>query len=436
MLNRWPGTLVIACLFFRVSMEFGGVGSNIMVKQFARTGAHFVLKIVFKVLALIIPKNPRIWLFYSSPVYADNSKAVADFIRKEYPEINAVWLIGNNGGSSAEQLGSIGYTSTRINSLRGIYYLLRGKVFITSHSIPSYRNTRGQFYCNMWHGMPFKSAGVYSPGWDSYQIKRFMKSASRVDLMIATSSLTRAGQSMQFSVPPQKFVITGQPRTDSLFDTSRRARCFINKKFNLTSQSRVIGMLPTFREGDWYQLYDGVPLHIQFNDPEGLAQLNETLVSHNAHLVIKPHPFDLAKLQTLQLGGNVHLLEDNSLRENDIDVYHFLAECDALITDYSSVYLDYLIMNRPIMFFVKDFEEYTRSRRFVFEPYDFWTPGPKSKSFSELSSHLGSILSGHDSHVSERAMIRELIHTYTDGNATARLVGEIIERANLQFHAQ
>ena len=79
-----------------------------------------------------------------------------------------------------------------------------------------------------------------------------------------------------------------------------------------------------------------------------------------------------------------------------MQLYSLIGECGVLLTDYSSVYIDYLILNRPIGFIIDDFEEYKNSRGFVFDKPDDWMPGEKIKTFEELEKFILDIKNGID----------------------------------------
>lgn len=384
--------------------------------------------LLFEGLALVIPKRRNLWVFHSFPSFSDNSRAIYDFMRREHPDYRLIWLTNRAIDPIVAHPETEAFESYSWKSLKGLYYSLRAKVFITTHTMPSFRNTRGQLFCNLWHGMPFKSAGIFSPEWSASKKHAYANDARNIDLMIATSSVTRAGQSMQFAVPPDRFVITGQPRTDALFHQSSSALTLLRKELLIPPHSRVVVMLPTFRDGNQYGIVDGVPLHEQFQDSVGVAQLTEALQLHNAHIIIKPHPFDLTGLQNLGLGNRIHLLDDQRMRDYGVNVYNLLAVSDALITDYSSVYIDYVMLDRPLLFFVSDFEQYTKNRQFVFEPFDFWTPGPKSHSLTELAEHVTQLLSGEDTHSKHRQLVQPLLHEHVDDRSSARFVADIMKR--------
>ena len=97
-----------------------------------------------------------------------------------------------------------------------------------------------------------------------------------------------------------------------------------------------------------------------------------------------------------------------------MDIYPFLTFTDFLITDYSSIYFDYLMLNREIIFIPYDFENYTKNRELYFS-YETITPGVKYSNFTDFISHLSSIEKLDYS--KERVQLKKLL--YDDYNFDA-----------------
>lgn len=81
-----------------------------------------------------------------------------------------------------------------------------------------------------------------------------------------------------------------------------------------------------------------------------------------------------------------------------------LAMFDLLITDYSSIYIDYLLLERPILFLPYDREAYLKTRGFNFD-YDEVTPGPKPKSYAEFLNSIEGLLYNEMNYVENRKKI-------------------------------
>lgn len=99
-----------------------------------------------------------------------------------------------------------------------------------------------------------------------------------------------------------------------------------------------------------------------------------------------------------------------------------------MISDYSSIYFDFLLLDRPIMFLAPDLKEYENIRGFLLNPYDFWTPGPKVSTQFQLENYITQMLSGEDVYSNERKKIREILFEYQGGNSSERVFNQVIKR--------
>jgi CDP-glycerol glycerophosphotransferase (TagB/SpsB family) len=117
-----------------------------------------------------------------------------------------------------------------------------------------------------------------------------------------------------------------------------------------------------------------------------------------------------------------------SIKRN-IDIMDLLIIADVLITDYSSVFYDYLLTLRPIIFFANDLEKYTEVRDFYYD-YKSFVPGPFVQNGDELIQALKNIKQWNPEYEEKRRTVRDKFNKYSDGRATER----IIEILNLKVN--
>jgi CDP-glycerol glycerophosphotransferase (TagB/SpsB family) len=110
-----------------------------------------------------------------------------------------------------------------------------------------------------------------------------------------------------------------------------------------------------------------------------------------------------------------------------------LPRLDALITDYSSIYFDYLLLDRPVLFFPYDLERYREDERGFYFEYEEVTPGPKARTFDELVSRICELLDGYERERAawrpERDRVAHLCHAFRDGQSARRLIDRLHEGA-------
>ena len=154
---------------------------------------------------------------------------------------------------------------------------------------------------------------------------------------------------------------------------------------------------------------------------ENLRVLNNLLNELNILLVLKPHPAqDLSVIKTEKL-SNFILLTNQDLKNENINLYEFLGQTDALITDYSSVYYDYLLTNKPIAITTDDFDEYKSTFDFAFDNIFDVIKGEYINNFDELKSFINNVANENDIAKHERENIKKILHKFQDENSSSRV---------------
>ena len=110
-----------------------------------------------------------------------------------------------------------------------------------------------------------------------------------------------------------------------------------------------------------------------------------------------------------------------------MDLYKIINAVDLLITDYSSIYFDFLLLDRPIIFTPMDLDEYRSNPGLLLEPYEFWTPGYKCLNQSDLQEKILLELRDGGSYGKERSVIKNIVHKYQDAYSTKRVLDLIHE---------
>ena len=120
---------------------------------------------------------------------------------------------------------------------------------------------------------------------------------------------------------------------------------------------------------------------------------------------------------------NIKFLPTSSITSLNSDIYNLLPAFDALITDYSSIFYDYLLLDKPILFYMYDLDDYTKYRGLVVdkEALSWYLPGPIYRRFEDLVAGIESILIGDDPYREERSRVRDLVHKYKDAKSAERV---------------
>ncbi|SHE11376.1 CDP-glycerol:poly(glycerophosphate) glycerophosphotransferase [Chlamydia abortus] len=296
-------------------------------------------------------------------------------------------------------------------------------VVITTHA--NYPFNKEQINIDLWHGFPLKGMANMDSG-DPRSPEQLLKHWNDVDIITSYSAMFNTLFNACIGTKVNKYQITGAPRNDYLYtDVGKRNLSTIFKED--FENSKVIFYMPTFRSVSFNSMkkegnrhWDNLFSFNTFNMEEFLNFLEK----NNLRLVVKLHPVEegVVREHLLKIGcERIHVLTDSVLQHNNMDLYQLLNGCDLLITDYSSVYFDFLLLNRPIIFAPIDLNEYKQSRGFLLEPYESWTPGPKVYAQHELEAEILRSLGDKDYYINEREQLTKIVHHYQDGQASKRI---------------
>ncbi|HRY28272.1 MAG TPA: CDP-glycerol glycerophosphotransferase family protein [Candidatus Moranbacteria bacterium] len=380
----------------------------------------FVIKIIFFPLHLIgflIPKNNNLWVFgsWKGEKFSDNPRALFEFVN-EKKDIRAVWLTKSD--KVYNDLIKRGYECHKFYSLKGICLCLIAKVAVVA---VSYFDVSPFIYLfpwklkiiQLWHGTPLKNLNnKYVSKGELFLTELFLMYLTRpMDLIFSATDLNKKIYSELFKIKEEKIKITGQPRNDLML-AKRSSEEEID-----TDKQKTILYLPTWREYD-----SNHDLFFQYGFD--IQMMNEFLKKINAKLLIKFHAIDSMKNKILGVAE-----KEERIRFIDIDdVYEILGEVDVLITDYSSVYFDFLLLDRPIVFASFDLDMYEKERGFYYD-YKTVAPGLKAQTWPDIILQIEQSIS-KDMFKEEREKTNKIFNHWQDGKSSERVYDEIVKIIN------
>lgn len=338
---------------------------------------------IFNLIEKIIPKT-NIIVFNSFPDYSDNSYALFKYMLKNDCDkrYKIMWLVTNrNPQTLSEEIQKEFNKKIKCykkNSILGLYYYFRAFKVFSTHGIFSFIKIKNNKKINLWHGMPLKTIGFLD---EKYKNK---EKVYNQDYLISTSVLFQEIIAKAFKEEKSKVLVTGQPRNDLFFEKSN---FFIKKKIDKNKYKKIFMWMPTYRQSIVGDIrLDGIIKNnylgvIPF---ENIEKLNSILREKEYFLIIKIHPMDILNKINLKEYSNIIILKTNDLENINEQLYPLLGETDALITDYSSVWLDYEILNKPIFFAMDDYEEYKNTRGLLFEDFVDISPYSVIKNYEEF----------------------------------------------------
>lgn len=386
---------------------------------------YFYKKVIFILISILnrIFKKGKIIVFSSFPDVADNSFAVFDYLIKNEKdkEYLMVWLIDDYSKIDKinkniyERFGNISVKYIKKNSFLGIYYYIFSRYIFCTHGIFSgVTLCKKQIKINLWHAMPTKRIGLLD--------NKKKEDIATSNYMTATSDIFVNLLAKAFGMDEKNILKIGQPRNDLLFrgDNSLRKIGIDKEQYN-----KVFLWMPTYRVStrgdirtDGKIKESGLPLL----DQEEIIKLNDLLFKENFLFVIKLHPIAQVTIKYFDNLSNIIFISDEILIDSNVQLYSIIGECGVLLTDYSSVYIDYLILNRPIGFIIDDLEDYKNNRGFVFDNFEEWAPGKKIRTFRELENFILDVKNNIDEYKEIREKINKKFNKFVDGESSKRLI--------------
>ena len=247
--------------------------------------------------------------------------------------------------------------------------------------------------------------------------------------MTSTGPLAAKGMSEYWNEPLSKVKITGYPRYDYLFQENEKIQAEIYKKWNLRRYNKVVFWMPTFRQSinenlseNYLENETGLPL---FRNKKDLQQFSNYLKEKKLIMFFKLHHLQANLPIFKQHFDNIVVVKDEQLQQMGIQLYQFVKYADVLISDYSSISVDYLLLDRPMIFTLDDYKQYDMSRGLFPKDAIKYMKGYHVYNKKQLEDSLDEIMSGIDKYRAERHKILRKYHTYIDGNSSQRVLETI-----------
>lgn len=357
------------------------------------------------------PKQRSKIVVHSRPDFEDGAAAVLDelLVRGHRPLVLLEAPDAADGRRS--DLAARGAVFVDKHSRQGrLHYLTAGTVFTTHPLYRAHSATGNQRVVYIGHGEPLTKSSGYWLG----------DEAIGATYALASSSIGRAFRCVQHGLDPRRVLLVGAPRNDRLLGSDRERMRQAVGGWLPDGTSTLFVWLPTFRRDesgglDGVALDTGTPL-----DLEGLRKVDRWLAAHRAALLLKPHrrspsspAADLERIRTI---------DEADLSSASLSLSSLLAAADCLITDASSIWVDFLLLGRPLICCFPDLDEYRSTRGLNLEPYETWFPGPLVGDADGLVEEMARVVDGIDAYGERRDWLTEALHAHRDGKASQRLL--------------
>ena len=366
----------------------------------------FLRELVYIISFVIKPR--KILVFSSYPDFADNPYALYLYFLKnrKYDEYKKVWILEQ---ASPEIIRAIHEADTRTiisySTLKNWFYVIISRYIFSSHNAYGYLHFRQiDKLMNLWHGL-----GIKKIGFDNGEVPaHFYESAV---FTLATSSFFMDCMSSAFRIPKEHVLLTGLPRNDLLFNESPIYKQIVGRHH----YSSVGIWMPTFRQTIKQDIMDA-PMDegaINYWNPIVLRDLDSFLQETNNFLILKLHPADTLQKTDMGRYANIRILGNQDIPARDL--YPLVGKTDYLISDYSSIFVDYMTMEKPIGFLQNDTSVYKKGRLLYFEPTEENLPGCILRTIDDLKDFITNYKQKEIKH-------RDFLNVFKDADNCKRLV--------------
>lgn len=331
------------------------------------------------------------------------------------PEMRVAFLTERS--DTVAMLDGTGYETIVYPSPRAAWFLLRCSTVVIDSGDWLFHMRRfllvGSRIVQLWHGAGFKRLGLdqmrhetSGKAWLSTRLFMGLRMINgvlngkwvRYSAFVSSSSFYER-EVFRNAFPSVHYVVAGYPRnTFGKLDARIRHLAWLNVDDAISGAmpswqeqgKRIVLVMPTFRDSR------ATTLEL---DPQALETLDAYGEARGVEFVFKLHPVD--RSATRIVGRHLHLCDPGS------DIYPLMPLSHAMITDYSSAGMDYLLLDKPVLFFVPDLDEYVRRDRQLQFDFNEMTPGPKLTTWPQIVAALDEQWR-EDAFVAERARLKQL----------------------------
>ena len=393
-----------------------------MFKKISWFTSRIICVLIEAITKPLIKKDENFWLFglnpapYKKDLFIHNSKYLFLYLNSQ-KHIKTAWLCEDKKMLKTFRENGIKNVYSR-KSLKGIYSILKAKYWFCDYNanqVTRFNSSKSNsIVINFWHGAGGLKKVVYDAqkgplnfSGDCLQNKIYRLLRGKNDYFVVNSDYERLCRESAFKVDNTQIPILGSPRLAALYHDVPFAALFMKKdaeqiKVFKNNNKKIILYVPTFRD-------TGKDVSVWLKS----KRLQSILQDNNTILVCKLHPIDVNSLD-FELPETIYKMD------NEADIYPVLKYSDGLITDYSSIYFDYLLLDKPIIYHIPDIKEYTEQCRGFYRDYETLTAGVYTKTEDELLAAIQDVVNGVDNYKEQRKKLRDEMFVYQDGNNCKR----------------
>ncbi len=370
---------------------------------------YYLFSLFVNIIKLFVRTDSSLILFnsFGGKKFDDSPRAIYEAMRTDprFSHFRFVWAF-----HQPDAMEVPGADIIKTDSLQYFLTALKARCWVTNSSIERGLNFIGKktFYFNTWHGTPIKKMGAdISSSNKSFKTK----AKSKVDIMTAQGDFEAEIFSRVFNIPQERFLLCGLPRNDKLVHYTQNQRQAIREKLGIPKDKAVILYAPTFREYEKDSLQNCV-----LKPPMDLTKWQEAL-GHQYVLLFRAH-YEVS---------NVMNIQDSDFLKNATsypELSDLMIAADLLVSDYSSIFFDFSVMDKPMLHFTYDYDRYQANRGMYFDLREHLNGSDNEEQLIKFLSELN-----WNSEVVKTRSFREMFVNYA-GSATSQSLDCIWEHIN------
>jgi CDP-glycerol glycerophosphotransferase len=364
----------------------------------------FLFSIFGMILSVFIKYDNRRIIFnsFQNNKYNSNSKYLFLWFIKNVKDYRSYFVI-NNDILRNELNSAIGNYFIETKTLKGKLFALQAKIWIISTlelPVGCIFAKHKRYVIHLGHGTPIKNIGLLEKNVSLIKKIYYYVASSNISHALAPSEYFKTMISQFINLPLENILIAGHARNDQLFVKSN-----LNIQKITKQQGKNILYAPTWRQSTKLKLFP-------FDDLSCL-ELSDFLDNNKINVFLRVHPNFEEKIDPELLAvKNIYVFSGKVYDE----IMDYLNLFDLLITDYSSIYFDFLLLDRPIIFLTYDYEQYNKEIGFPFL-YNELTPGYKPSTMKEfMKAILDSFDRNIDLYKNERMQINSICNAFKHDN--------------------
>lgn len=395
---------------------------NVLVKIKKSKQILRVYKSIFQAVTYF-PRNKKLIIFesFNGRQYSDNPRAIYEYMKEHNTDYRMVWSIDKN---HLKQFDEKDIEYAKRFSFKWLWCMATAKYWVTNSRFPLwFRKSKNTVYLQTWHGTPLKKLGVdirdvHMPDTttDSYK-ENFLKESNKWDYLISPNEYSTNIFRRAFGYDG-KMLETGYPRNDFLINSNNeKTKLKIKEKLGIEKGKKVILYAPTWRDNEYYDKGK-----YKFDIKMDLEKMKKSMGNEYV-VLLRLHYLVSENIELSQFSGFAY---DCSKYEDIRDLYII---ADTLITDYSSVFFDFGLLNKPMLFYVYDIESYRDQLRGFYYDFEHKAPGKLLKTTDELILEIQDI---EENGYQETENLREFTNTFSlweNGRATENIVNEVFNKS-------